>query len=169
MQAAHDPSFEKSVEQIMPLGILKTVDRLSLGLEKVRLFKYLNLWWNLLDCLCVCKFVFVPHPVGVFKVNHLVEIVNATTGWKTSLADLLEGAERSINLARIFNLREGFTTDDDWLPEAFFEPLKSGARTGAKISKDDLRKAIELYYGMMGWDAKTGAPKRSKLHELGIS
>jgi aldehyde:ferredoxin oxidoreductase len=168
MQAAHDPPFEKSVEDIMPLGILKTVDRLSLGPEKARLFKHLNLWWNLLDCLCVCKFVFVPHPAGVFKINHLVEIVNATTGWKTNLADLLTAAERSINLARIFNVREGFTTDDDWLPRAFFEPLKSGARMGARISKDDLKKAVELYYEMMGWDAKTGVPKPSKLHKLGL-
>jgi aldehyde:ferredoxin oxidoreductase len=168
MQAAHDSSFEKSVEQIIPLGILKTVDRLSLGSEKVRLFKYLNLWWSLLDCLCVCKFVFVPHPVGVFKINHLTEIINAITGWETSLSELLTAAERSINLARIFNIREGFTTDDDWLPQTFFEPLRSGPRDGATISKENLRKAIKTYYEMMNWNTKTGVPKAEKLHELGL-
>lgn len=167
MQAAHDPMFEKSVEEIKPLGILETVDRLSLGPEKVRLFKYLHLWWTLLDCICACKFVFVPHPVGVFKINHLVEIVNAVTGWETTLFELMMAAERSLNFARIFNLREGFTSADDWLPERFFEPLRSGPREGVKISKEDLKKAIELFYGMMGWDRKTGTPKPAKLRDLG--
>lgn len=169
LQAYHDPSFEKSVKKIEPFGILETVDRLSLGPEKVRLFKYLHLWWSLLDCVCACKFVFAPHSVGVFKINHLVEILSAVTGWETSLLDLMMASERSLNLARIFNLREGFTSADDWLPERFFEPLKSGPREGAKISKDDLKKAIELFYEMMSWDGKTGTPKLAKLHELDLS
>jgi aldehyde:ferredoxin oxidoreductase len=167
LQAGHDPSFEKNVEDVKPLGILKTVNRLDLGPEKVKLFKYLNLWWNLLDCLCVCKFVFAPHPVGVFKIPHIVEIVNAVTGWNTSLFELMLVAERSINMARIFNLREGFTSEDDWLPERFFEPLERGPREGARILKDDLKKAIALYYGMMGWD-ETGTPELAKLYELGL-
>ncbi|KPV62411.1 MAG: Tungsten-containing aldehyde ferredoxin oxidoreductase [Candidatus Bathyarchaeota archaeon BA1] len=168
LQAAHDPAFEKSVKDIEPFGILETVDRLSLGPDKVRLFKYLHLWWSLLDCLCVCKFVFLPHPVGVFKVNHLTEIVNAVTGWETSLLELMNAAERSLISARIFNIREGFTSLDDWLPERFFNPLRSSPREGAKISRDDLREAIKLFYEMMGWDEKNGEPKLAKLHELGL-
>lgn len=121
-----------------------------------------------MDCLCICKFVFVPHPAGVFRMNHLVEIVNATTGWDTNMSELMMVAERSVNMARIFNLREGFTSADDQLPERFFEPLKSGPREGAKISEDALKKAIELYYEMMDWDGKTGEPKPAKLFELGL-
>jgi aldehyde:ferredoxin oxidoreductase len=166
LQAAHDPSFERTVENVKSLGILETADRLSLGPEKVKLFKYLHLWWSLLDCLCTCKFIFIPHSVGVFKINHMVEIVNAVSGWETSLLELMMAAERSLNLARIFNLREGFTTADDWLPERFFEPLKSGPREGAKISKEELKKAIELFYGMMNWNKKTGTPNSTKLQEL---
>lgn len=167
LQAGHDPSFEKNVDEIKPLGILNTVDRLDLGYEKVRLFKYLNLWWSLLDCLCICKFTFAPHPVGVFKIPQIVEIVNAVTGWNTSLYELMLVAERSINMARVFNLREGFTSEDDWLPERFFEPLEKGPREGAKISKNSLKEAIALYYRMMGWDEK-GTPEPAKLYELGL-
>ena len=98
MQATHDPVFQSNVENIKPLGILDPVDRLSLGPDKVRLFKYLQLWWNLLDCLCVCKFVIVPHGAGVFKINHLVDIVNAVTGWNSSLLELMLSSERSITL-----------------------------------------------------------------------
>lgn len=113
--------------------------------------------------------MFAPPSVGVFKINHLVEILSAVTGWETSLLDLMMTSERSLSLARIFNLREGLTSADDWLPERFFEPLKSGPREGAKISKDDLKKAIELFYEMMSWDGKTGTPKLAKLHELDLS
>ena len=31
-----------------------------------------------------------------------------------------------------------------------------------------MRDAIDLYYGMLGWDADTGAPTRAKLYELGL-
>jgi aldehyde:ferredoxin oxidoreductase len=168
MQAAHDASFERNVEEFKSLGISETIDRLSLGPKKVKLYKHLNLWWSLLDCMCVCKFVFVTHPVGLFRINHLVDIVNAATGWDMSLSELMTVAERSVNMARIFNLREGLTHVDDWLPERFFEPLESGPREGAKISKNELRRAIRLYYEMMGWDRKTGIPKPAKLLELGL-
>lgn len=167
MQAAHDPVFQANVENIKPLGIIEPVDRLSLGPDKVRLFKYLQLWWNLLDCLCVCKFVIAPHGAGVFKINHLVDIVNAVTGWNTSLLELMMASDRSISLAREFNLREGFTKEDDQLPMRFYEPLEFGPRKGARISERDLNEAISIYYGMMGWD-KTGKPETVKLQELSL-
>ena len=167
MQAAHDPVFQANVENIKPLGIIEPVDRLSLGPDKVRLFKYLQLWWNLLDCLCVCKFVIAPHGAGVFKINHLVDIVNAVTGWNTSLLELIMASDRSISLAREFNLREGFTKEDDQLPMRFYEPLEFGPRKGARISERNLNEAISIYYGMMGWD-RTGKPETVKLQELSL-
>ena len=168
MQAAHDPSFERSVESIKPLGVLDTVGRLSLGPEKTRLVKYLSLWWLLLDCLDVCKFTIAPHGVGVWRVNHLPEIVNAVTGWDTSLLELMLASERSVNMARMFNRRCGFTVEDDWIPQRFFEPLESGPRQGAKISEEELKKAIETTYGMMGWRQETGEPKPAKIEELDL-
>ncbi|MBS7619294.1 aldehyde ferredoxin oxidoreductase family protein [Candidatus Bathyarchaeota archaeon] len=168
MQAAHDPPFEKNIEGIMPLGIHETVNRLSLGPEKVQLFKTLHLWWNLLDCLDVCKFVIKPHSVGVFNVNHIMEVVNAATGWDTSLHELMTASERALNMSRLLNIREGFTEHDDTLPRRFFEPLESGPRAGAKISEEEFAKSVKIFYEMMGWDER-GIPKLSKLHELGLS
>jgi len=169
MQAAHDAAFEKSVRGVEPLGILDTSDRMSLGPDKVKLFKQLHLWWGLLDSVCACKFVFVPHACGVFKINHLPEIVNAATGWDTSLLELMTASERSLNQARMFNLREGLKSADDWLPDRLFEPLKSIPREDAKISKDELRSAIRMYYELMNWDGETGRPRASKLYELGLT
>jgi aldehyde:ferredoxin oxidoreductase len=168
MQAAHDPTFQTNVEKVKPLGIIDPVDRLSLGPEKVRLFRYNQLWWNLLDCLCVCKFVIEPHGAGVFKVNHLVEVVNAVTGWNSSLLELMLASERSINLAREYNLREGLSWKDDRIPGRFFEPLENGPRSGAKIAEEDFERALKTYYGMMGWDGH-GRPKKEKLQDLNIN
>jgi aldehyde:ferredoxin oxidoreductase len=166
MQAAHDPSFERDVDMIKPLTVLEPVDRLSLGPEKVRMVKYLNLWWILLDVLDICKFTIQPHPVGVFTINQLPEIINAVTGWNTSLHELLMAAERGMNMAKLFNQREGFNREDDWIPERFFQPLEAGSRKGAKISAEKLSEALETFYGMMGWNKEKGEKEKMKMKEL---
>jgi aldehyde:ferredoxin oxidoreductase len=97
----------------------------------------------------------------------MTDIVNAVTGWNTSLLELMLSSERSINLAREFNLREGITEADDRLPNRFFEPLESGPRKGAKISESELQQAIKTYYEMMGWD-EAGKPETAKLLDLNI-
>jgi len=76
-------------------------------------------------------------------------------------------SERGINLARVFNIREGFKEEDDWLPPRFFHPKTSGPLSSIAINSDKLRKAKITYYGMMGWD-KQGVPTRTKLEELDI-
>lgn len=76
--------------------------------------------------------------------------------------------ERAITLARCFNIREGFTKNDDTLPERFFKPLRSGAMKGEKILKEEFESALKLFYEMMGWDPETGIPTKAKLHELDI-
>lgn len=171
MQAAHDPIFSSHTQlfdRARSLGILKPVDRSSLGAEKVKLFVYLQYWWSALNCLGFCLFSAVPHQASMYDTHHIVEIVNATTGWNLSLWELMKAGERALNLARCFNIRDGFTKKDDWLPERFFRPLGSGSRKGAKISKPEFRKAIDLYYQMMGWNKNTGIPSRAKLEELNI-
>jgi aldehyde:ferredoxin oxidoreductase len=168
MQHPHDPLFEKESEDFKPLGILKPINSLSLGPEKVRFFVYAHLWWGLFDCLGMCKFPFIPHPAGFIKINQLIEIINAVTGWETSLWELMKASERAINIARCFNIREGFTNNDDNLPERFFEEIKFGPSKGFKINKEEFYKAIKIYYEMMGWDKNTGIPTKAKLDELDI-
>ena len=75
--------------------------------------------------------------------------------------------ERALNLARLFNLREGFTSADDWLPPRFFEPQTSGALSDTSVNPGELRQAIDTFYQMMGWNSD-GIPLPGTLHELGI-
>jgi aldehyde:ferredoxin oxidoreductase len=76
--------------------------------------------------------------------------------------------ERRINMMRVFNAREGFTRDDDTLPDRMFEGIESGPRKGEKMDRKEFAEAVELYYEMAGWDKDTGNPKKAKLVELDL-
>ena len=167
LQAPHDPVYMRVREDLKSLGILGAVDRFDMGPEKVKATFYGMLWWGLLDCLGICKFTFIPHSAGVLTPNHLVEIVNAATGWQTSLWELMKASERVFNLIRCFNIREGLGVGDDMLPERFFEGFEFGARRGEKLGREGFQRAIKLFYEMAGWDCE-GKPSKAKLYELGL-
>jgi aldehyde:ferredoxin oxidoreductase len=168
MEIPHDTfwSTEAGIALLRPLGILEPVDVLDLGPKKVRLFVYLQQCWDLLNSLGIC--MFTAKPFGPHTLNEIVDYVKAVTGWQTSLFDLLKVGERHANMARTFNLREGFTSKDDTLPDRLFNPMEGGTLKGKKIDKEQFSKAIETYYQMMGWDPETGVPQKEKLAELGL-
>ena len=112
------------------------------------------------NALLICYFT--PWNLSEYK-----EIVNASTGWGITTWELMKAGERIMNLARVFNIREGFTMQDDWLPDRFFEPHTSGNLSDIMIKKNKLIQARSVYYDMMGWSSE-GIPTKSKLEELGI-
>ena len=76
--------------------------------------------------------------------------------------------ERLNNVARLFNIREGFTRKDDTFPWRLMnEPIKGGASDGQIISQKDLDEMLDEYYQSRGWD-KHGVPTAAKLKELGL-
>jgi aldehyde:ferredoxin oxidoreductase len=79
----------------------------------------------------------------------------------------MKAVERGITLMRIFNLREGFTREDDKLPDRFYASPEEGPLKGVKIDPEELRKTQEFYYAMMGWD-KNGVPTEGCLAALDL-
>lgn len=149
-----------NLEKLRPLGILERVSVESLGGEKVRMFKYWMEMRVLANCLSICQF-------PPWRFVEYVDLVRAVTGWDVSMFELVKVAERTLNLARLFNLREGFTVADDWLPPRFFQPQTSGALSETAVDPGDLRRAIDLFYEMMGWNGD-GVPLPGTIHELGL-
>jgi len=98
----------------------------------------------------------------------ILDIVEAVTGWETSLYELMEAGERGLVMARMYNLREGFTKQDDNIPPRLTEPLLNGAASGERINPQVLKQAVQDYYAVMGWSEKTGIPGRGKLLSLGL-
>lgn len=169
MVIGHDTLFGKTgftLDSVKPFGILEPVDTVDLSWKKIRIFVYLQRWWSFFNMAGICNFV--PVPRGAMPVSDVVELVKAATGWETSLWELMTAGERAINMARLFNLREGFTSDDDTLPDRLFGGLKKGRLKGNYIPREDFKEAISTYYSMMGWDEK-GVPTKGKLLELNIS
>ncbi len=171
MYAAHDSYYEDEnspgLQTTEGLGIYMPVEALEMGNDKVSLFIKLSLYWTLIDMLGACYFGFVPR--GPIPLEKLIEIVKAVTGADITLYEMMKAAERSINMARVYNLREGFTGEDDYLPDVFFEDLCDGPREGeGGLDRGKFAEMVEKAYKLMGWDEK-GRPAQEKLNELGLS
>ena len=82
--------------------------------------------------------------------------------------ELLQIGERATNMARIFNLREGFSRKDDTLPERLFQPLENGALEGHAMPREEFEQALTHLYQLKGWDASSGIPTRERLEELSL-
>jgi len=101
--------------------------------------------------------------------QNTANLMEAVTGLSFTPEEVPKVGERVNNLAKAFNVREGFTRADDTLPERLMtEPLKAGASKGQMISREDLDTMLDEYYSLRGWDVKTGIPSRAKLTELGL-
>jgi aldehyde:ferredoxin oxidoreductase len=169
VEAPHDTPFAAPgpmLSRIAPLGLLEAVPTRDFGPKKVRNYTYLQFVWSLYNSLGVCNFV--AGPVWALPLNKLVEVVSAVTGWETSLWELMKAGERTVTMARVFNLREGFGRKDDTLPDRLFEPLESGPLQGKGIDRKEFQEALTQFYEAMGWDPKEGVPTRGKLAELNL-
>jgi len=168
MEAPHDPDYEGFGvldNGMSEVGLIEPVDRLDLGPKKVHAFFYAQTVWSLYNSVGMCDFVGMP--IGALKLHALVNYVNAATGWDTSLWELMKVGERANTMSRLYNLREGFSADDDTLPRRMFEPLQNGKLEGVSINEGDFGDALELYYQMAGW-GNDGVPTKAKLAELDL-
>ncbi len=159
---SEDSEFLKDIE---PLGIFDPLDTTDISLKKVRMFTYLQQLWGIYMILDIC--IFVAAPGGTFKLDDILELAKAVTGWGVSLFELMKASERALSMARIFNVKSGITPRDDSLPARFFTPLKKGNYDGKIVPKEEFEGAVKSYYRMMGWDDE-GMPTKEKLAELDI-
>jgi len=168
VECPHDWTFELdfSIPDLAELGIFEPVPPLSLDPEKVRRFAYGQMTWNVLNTLGLC--IFTVGPGKLLKMSQVAEALNAATGWDTSLWELMKLGERTITIKRLVSAGQGISRSDDRLPDRFFDPLEAGALKGRALDREEFEKALELYYGMMGWNSETGVPTPGKLAELGL-
>lgn len=99
----------------------------------------------------------------------VADLMQGLTGLSFTADEVFKVGERINNLTKAFNVREGFTRDDDTLPERIMiEPIPAGPSKGQLIDKKDLNRMLDDYYLERGWDKSTGVPTREKLTELGL-
>jgi len=150
------------------IGVWKGYDdSFELDDEKVRFAFDTQCFFSMLDTLCLCQFVWGPC-WELFGPEDIVDLCKHGIGWDTSIFELMRIGERRINMMRYFNSREGFTIEDDILPERIFEPMPDGASEGITLDRDNFYKARDLYYGLAAWDKCTGNPTESTLRKLSL-
>jgi len=170
MEAPHDPLYAGFHTQGHPMGVLgliEPLDPLDLDSKKVRAFFETQKVWSFYNSVGMCDFVGAP--LNVMELTPLVDYVNSVTGWNLSLYEAMKIGERANTLARVFNNREGFTPDDDVLPQRLHEGIGNGALKGSRVEPDKFFAARRTYYEMAGWDSETGQPTATKLAELSLS
>jgi len=106
--------------------------------------------------------------VPAVACTNTADLVNAAAGTSFTAAEIEKIGERLNNIARLFNIGEGFSRKDDTFPKRILtEPIKEGASKGQLISQENLDEMLDEYYTDRGWD-KNGTPTPAKLKELGI-
>ncbi len=107
-----------------------------------------------IDSLILCKFT----AFAMTEVEY-AKLLSAATGVDFRAEDLLRIGERIYNLERLFNVRAGFSGEDDTLPEKIF----SGKNA---LSREMFEDMLREYYEFREW--KDGVPTEEKLRKLGI-
>lgn len=104
---------------------------------------------------------FYPYDYG-----HMATALSGVTGAEYNIHDILEVGARAQTLSRLFNLREGFTADDDKLPKRVMRAFKHGPLVDVELSDDAFNWAKRRHYELMQWDMDSGAPREECLEEL---
>jgi aldehyde:ferredoxin oxidoreductase len=132
---------------------------------KGRIVKDLQDGLVLPDILNTCKFFMYA---GI-TLDHLADLLSASTGWEINGRDLLEVGERVLNLQRLFNMREGLSRKDDILPERIKrKPAFGFYEKEDQCAIKDFEGMLDEYYEARKWDIKTGMPSKEKLKQLGL-
>ncbi|NLT19734.1 MAG: aldehyde ferredoxin oxidoreductase family protein [Syntrophomonadaceae bacterium] len=142
------------------LGIPEKVDPDATE-GKAALLKAFQDLTGLVDSAGVC--LFVTFAIGLPEI---AAQLRTATGLDISDDEYYQVGDRIWNLERLFNLRAGFSKQDDTLPPRLLnEPMKDGPHKGRVVELDVM---LPEYYSLRGWDEE-GVPTPEKLQELGLA
>jgi len=119
-----------------------------------------------MDSLILCKFL-----RGVFTdpFTEWAGLLAPVTGWDVTGEELRATARRIVMAKRVYNIREGWRREDDWLPGRLLnEPLTLPSGRVATLTADRLRAMIDSYYKMRGLDPE-GHPDVSVADDLRLA
>jgi len=141
------------------------VDRLRADASRGRLAMEQEDFAATLDSLGICKFL---RRCFADLYADAGELYRLATGLPLSAADLRRVGERVCTVKKAFNIREGWTRDDDWLPPRLLrDPLPTGVAAGVRLTEGELTLMIDSYYAARGW-TPDGLIPEVKLRELDL-
>lgn len=141
--------------------------------------------WNqvmeaaLCDCPTFCSFMIsegllreteqgMSQELTEQKIGTVSEMVSAATAIEFSPSELILLGERVNTLARCFNLQQGFSRKDDYLPVRLSEePIPAGPSEGYLTSRAEQDGLLDQYYEVYGYDQR-GVPTQKRLRRLSL-
>lgn len=157
--AAYDPDIQGQV------------DRFSVDETRGEIAKETEEYAAVYDALPLCKFIrrcFTGRADRAGAWPAIAQLINATTGWDFDYDDIDLIGERAHTIKKAFNIREGWTREDDELPWRWqHEPMKEGASAGHVVTEEELEYLKDIYYKAKGWTQEGLIPKE-KLIALGM-
>jgi aldehyde:ferredoxin oxidoreductase len=142
------------------LGLPKLIDRFQVQGKSSFVILHQNSS-AAIDSLVVCKFT----NMGVAD-EYFARVLSAVTGIEYTTGDMIRVGERVWNLERLYNLREGFTREDDSLPPRLLNEAPSeGPSKGWVVH---LEPMLKEYYRGRAWN-ENGVPQPKKLAELELA
>ncbi|MDI3280821.1 MAG: aldehyde ferredoxin oxidoreductase [Bacillota bacterium] len=152
-----------------------------MNVYKARMAKWTLLRKELHDSLSLCNWMgpWVASPLKErgYRGDDSIEslLYSLATGDRKTREELDQVAERIFLLHRALTIRDMGTkemrTQHDTIPEWVFEdpsgkaPFTPGTN---RMDRDDIRKAMDMYYEEMGWDKTTGAPTAEAYRRVGL-
>jgi aldehyde:ferredoxin oxidoreductase len=141
------------------------------GFNIAQMTRYVERWNILLDIMGICS---RPPLARLYSFSSITELYGLITGIKLKPEDMLAASERCANILKLFNISQGATRKDDYLPERYyFEPFYLlGKETWLtdyyntnRITKEKIEELIGDYYEARGWD-NNGVPSDKTLADL---
>ena len=121
---------------------------------------------SVLDSLIICKFL---RKCFTDFYSEAADLLNKVTGWDFSASELRRVGERIQLSKRLFNQREGWRPEDDWLPPRLLsEALPTGVARGVTLTAGELKEMIGGYYQARGLNGNGFVPQE-KLQEIGLA
>lgn len=129
---------------------------------KAHIHKTLSNFMHVVNSAGMCMFA-----VCVIPHTSTAEFLSAAMGKEFDMADVDEIGSRIAALRMGFNIREGKYNLKFKMPGRVVgrPPLSAGPLKGVTV--DDALQ-IKEYLAVMGWDTKTGKPKKTTLKKLGL-
>ncbi|MEM1550945.1 MAG: aldehyde ferredoxin oxidoreductase family protein [Candidatus Bathyarchaeia archaeon] len=148
------------------LDIAGKVDRFKFEKGRSKLVIEIEDLYMIIDSLIVCKF---SRGVYYKGFEDLAKYYTLVTGIYMTAEELKLAGERLSNLARLANVREGFSRKDDHLPiKVMTTPIPDETVSkGSYITQEEMDFMLDDYYAHRGW-TKDGIPTLEKIKELGL-
>ncbi|MFW9952623.1 MAG: aldehyde ferredoxin oxidoreductase N-terminal domain-containing protein, partial [Candidatus Thorarchaeota archaeon] len=168
-------SIDKMLNHFNRMGIpysaqerLFTPPKKEMRINVGRMTRYSEDWYTMLSSLGLCARAQINR---FYNHDLITELYNAVTGLDRTNEELRKAAERSWNLLKLLNVKEGFSRKDDQFPEEWFKILKYGQNElklkdfygATEITKQIANQLLDDYYDERGWNKLDGTPKYEKL------